>query len=148
MCHSMNEDHIILLPVDATKSLKLANTYRHALQHYIWEDALGYNIHPSVKLPKAPRIADVACGTGLWMFGIAQKNPTAWLDGFDISLEQSPPDAWLPKNVRVHDWSFVTDPPEEFIGAFDLVHVRLVGLQVKGDEPDILVNNLWKLMSE
>jgi hypothetical protein len=40
-------------------------TTRLNLQHYIWKEAMGYMLHPSIKIPSSNvLIADVGTGTG------------------------------------------------------------------------------------
>ena len=73
--------------------------------------------------------------------------PTVRLDGFDVSLDQCPPASWLPHNVKLHTWDIFTDPPQKFIGAFDVVHVRLITLVIKDNDPRQVISSLSKLLS-
>ncbi|PQE22943.1 UMTA methyltransferase family protein [Rutstroemia sp. NJR-2017a BBW] len=41
------------------------------LQHYLWKDALKFNIHPSIKISNESTIADVATGTAAWLLDVA-----------------------------------------------------------------------------
>jgi len=50
----------------------------------------------------------------------------AQLDASDISLALVPPKPDLPSNLSVRKWSFFDPVPEEWKGAFDLLHLRLV----------------------
>ena len=70
------------------------------------------------------------------------------LDGVDISLDQCPPKAWLPKNVELTTWNIFEDPPEGFVEAFDVVHVRLVTFVVRDNDPTPTILSLKKLLSK
>ena len=85
----------------------------------------------------------------IWLIDIARSlPPTVQFNGLDISLDQSPPAPWLPSNVKLQTWDFFTDPPESLVGQFDIVHVRLVMLVIKNNDPLIIIKNLWKLLSK
>lgn len=124
-----------------------ANT-RLTAQHYLWKDTLKFNLHPSVPVPpRDARIADVATGNGIWLLDLsAAVPPTTQLDGFDISLDQCPPSAWLPHNLKLHTWNAFDEPPPEFVWAFDIVHVRLVTVVIRENDPRPLLSNLCKLL--
>ena len=73
---------------------------------------------------------------------------TVQCDGLDISLDQCPPAPWLPANVKLQKWDMFSDPPEELVGQFDIVHVRLIMLVIKDNNPVPIIHNLWKLLSK
>ncbi|MCJ1421201.1 hypothetical protein MMC32_007563 [Xylographa parallela] len=115
-------------------------------QHYIWNQQLGYNLHPDIICPKdGARIADVATGTGMWLLEAARAYPNAQCDGFDISLAQCPPQIWLPNNVSLSIWDIFQEPPESFIGTYDIVHVRLLTLVIDHD-PVPVIKRIVKLL--
>ncbi|KAI9878027.1 MAG: hypothetical protein M1830_002147 [Pleopsidium flavum] len=118
------------------------------LQFFLWKNALQFNLHPDIPQPKANvRIADVATGTGIWLVDLASSlPPTVQLDGFDISLAQTPTPKWLPPNIKLHQWDMFTDPPAELVGQFDIVHVRLITLVIKDNNALPVINNLRKLL--
>jgi hypothetical protein len=112
------------------------------------------------------RIADVATGNGfvcsntwnlhdrvltprsIWLLDLARKLPsTTKLDGFDISLDQCPPQAWLPDNVDLHTWNLLEAPPAKFVGAFDVVHIRLITVAVQNNDPRPILASLHSLLS-
>jgi hypothetical protein len=116
------------------------------LQHYLWREALNFNIHPSVQLPKDPVIAEIAVGTGIWLIDVAREHPTAQLDGFDIDLSQAPHPHWLPSNVKLRQWNLFEDVPSDLIGKYDLVHLRLLVLVLSGVDTKPVLQNLLKLL--
>lgn len=65
--------------------------------------------------------------SSLWSIQVAQQfGPTCQVEASDVSLNLCPPDAVLPPNVRVRRWNFFDPVPQEWIGKFDVVHVRLI----------------------
>ncbi|KAG4032390.1 hypothetical protein MFRU_007g02940 [Monilinia fructicola] len=118
------------------------------LQFYLWRDALGFNIDPSIlpSLSKESVIADVASGTGIWLIDVSRQFPEAQLDGFDIVLRQSPHPAWLPPNVDVKYLNILGNIPDELIGKYDYVHTRLLVLVIEQKNPRPLIRNLLKLL--
>ena len=118
-------------------------------QHYIWLQELGYNIHPSIPVSsfgENPRIADVATGTGAWLLEVSRSHPTATCDGFDISLAQTPPAIWLPKNVSFSQWNMFEPPPADLANTYDIVHVRLVNVVIANKDPVSTIRNLAALL--
>ncbi|MCJ1261079.1 hypothetical protein MMC22_000943 [Lobaria immixta] len=119
------------------------------LQHYLWKAALKFNIHPSIPLPdpgQDARIADVATGTAIWLAEVAHELPNVQLDGFDIDLTQAPPKEWLPSNTRLRHWNIFDDTPDDLLGKYDIVHVRLIVLVVRNSDPRPVIRNLVKLL--
>ncbi|RYP55409.1 hypothetical protein DL769_010195 [Monosporascus sp. CRB-8-3] len=66
------------------------------------------------------------------------------LHGFDISLDQVGPKPWLPANIRMHIWNIFEEPPHQFVGYFDIVHVRLITVVIRGNDPRPVLANLTK----
>ncbi|GAM87321.1 hypothetical protein ANO11243_053440 [Dothideomycetidae sp. 11243] len=94
------------------------------------------------------KVADVATGNGIWLHDFARDKPASIeLHGFDISLDQVGPSPWLPANIRMHIWNIFEEPPAQFVGYFDIVHVRLITVVIKQNDPRPALKNLWKLLS-
>lgn len=115
------------------------------LQHYLWRETLGFSVHAAIKLPPNPVIADIACGTGLWLIDVSREVPDAQLHGIDMDLTQAPHQGWLPPNISLKQWDFFDEVPPEFVGKFDFVHVRLL-VMVLPDNPAPFVKRLFKLL--
>lgn len=128
----------------------LGRSYAAALrlnfQHYLWKESLHFCLHPSISVPVEARIADVATGTAIWLTDVARRYPTARLDGFDIDTSQAPPKQWLPSNTTVKMWNIFDDVPEQMIGVYDVVHVRLLVLVVQGSDPRNIIRNLLRML--
>lgn len=159
------------LPPPSADTYILGRDFRSAsrlnYEHYLWHETLGYNLHPTIasSLPSSSttttttlsesakeepsiRIADVACGTGIWLTRVAQSLPHAHLDGYDISLSQCPPRAWLPANTTLSEWDlFSPAPPQaEMLGRYDVVHVRLLLVVVRDEDPRPVIRSLLSLL--
>ncbi len=126
-------------------------------EHYLWKETIAFSLHPNIVLTtnnstgasegnQCALIADVACGTAIWLRDVAQTFPNAQLDGFDISLAQCPPAKWLPRNVTLRQWDLFSEPPAELLGRYDVVHVRLVFVVVENDDPRPLIRSLSRLL--
>ena len=122
-------------------------TTRLNCQFYLWKLELGFSLHPAIPEPHpGARIADVATGTGIWLLDVARELPGRLLDGFDISLIQTPPSAWLPKEITMRAWDMYTDVPTEMIGIYDIVHLRLLLLAVRNNDPAPIIANAAKML--
>ena len=93
-------------------------------------------------------MADVATGTGVWLFEVAREAPsTVQFDGFDISDEQFPHSSLLPENIRFHLQDATKEPPESMCGKYDVVHVRLLMAVIENNDPSIVLKHCKKLLS-
>lgn len=135
-----------------------AASTRLVAQHYLLRNVTGWSLHPQVtakwivegqSVPR--RIADVACGNGIWTLEQATSDLAGFsgleFTGFDISTAQFPhPDTW-PENVTFETWNIKEPPPERFRGCFDVVNVRLVIAAVeKAEEVHTIMHNLRELL--
>ena len=102
--------------------------------------------NPSTTNQPTLRIADLATGTAIWPLDIARTFPNAQVDGSDISLKQSPPAEWLPKNVSLSELDIYSDLPEKWRGIYDVVHLRLLLLVIRGNDPRPVLRNALKML--
>ena len=114
-------------------------------QYYLPEKSLHFNLHPSIPIPKDACIADLATRTAVWLTDISEY-PTAQLDGFVIKTSQAPCQECLPPNIRLKTWNVSDDVPEQMIGVYDVVHVRLLVSVVQNGDPRSLVRNFLKML--
>lgn len=84
----------------------------------------------------------------IWLFDLSRENASAQLHGFDISLAQCPPPEWLPSNVSIRKLDIYESLPEELVGQYDVVHVRLFLCVIKNNDPVPVLTNLLKMLSE
>ncbi|KAI0126778.1 hypothetical protein BJ170DRAFT_596347 [Xylariales sp. AK1849] len=139
-----------------------AASTRLNLQHYLWKEAQGFLIHPSIveELYKASEtgavekrhveVADLATGTGVWLLDLYRSKELQGIDlrlrGYDISPSWFPHKAWVPDSVEFGCSDLLSDPPPELYGVFDVVHLRLViSLTMKGD-PRRIIRHIQKVL--
>ncbi|PYI11226.1 hypothetical protein BO78DRAFT_403243 [Aspergillus sclerotiicarbonarius CBS 121057] len=139
----------IIGPKDSYALMRDCNaSSRLTAQHYLWKDLLGFLVHPDIDTRATDlRVADVATGNGIWLHDFARgKPPSVDLHGFDTSLDQVGPKQWLPANIHMHIWDMFENVPDEFVGYFDIVHVRLITVVVKNNDPRPILANLNRLL--
>lgn len=83
----------------------------------------------------------------IWLTDTHRELPEAQFEGFDISADQYPDEAWRPGAVSLHEWDAFQPPPNELAGKFDIVTVRLFLLVIRDRDPSDVVENLAKLLS-
>lgn len=69
------------------------------------------------------------------------------LVGLDADLHQSPPQGWLPPNVKMIQWDAFSEVPKDLFESFDVVVVRDFLLVVQDNDPTTLLQNILKLLS-
>ncbi|QKX59667.1 uncharacterized protein TRUGW13939_06807 [Talaromyces rugulosus] len=120
------------------------------LQHYLWKETLGYDLHPSAKVDAASEplhIADVGTGTGIFILSLARRLPKSCsFVGFDISDDQFPIHESIPENVSFRVADAMGEPPVELLGKFDIVHLRLFFCVVDKNDPLPAFNFCLKLL--
>ncbi|TVY92476.1 N-methyltransferase [Lachnellula willkommii] len=119
------------------------------LLFYLWKDAMGYILHPSIQMPgKEWRVADVGAGTGLWLTELAQIAPKdSQLDGYDISSDQFPAASLTPGNINFRISDAKMPPPEDLWESYDIVHIRLLSTIVDNGDPSPILQHCLKLLS-
>ena len=69
------------------------------------------------------------------------------LVGLDNDLRQSPPQVWLPSNVKMVQWDAFLEVPKDLFESFDVVVVRDFMIVVPENDPTALLQNILKLLS-
>ncbi|KAB8076139.1 hypothetical protein BDV29DRAFT_170835 [Aspergillus leporis] len=124
-------------------------------QFYLWKDSLHFNLHPTIPLPKNDstpiHIADVATGTGIWLFDLLRDPVTSryrslQLDGFDIDLKNAPGAEWLPPTVTLRELDLFDEVPSDLIGQYDIVHLRLLVLVVQKSDPLPIIQKVFQML--
>lgn len=124
-----------------------AATTRLNAQFWLWKHELGFNIHPSIPRPSSSAcIADVATGTGIWMLDASRELPDRQFYGFDISLQQCPPADWLPPSIQLQQWDIYGPLPPGFEGMFEVVHIRLLALVIRENNPSPLLQSVKQIL--
>ena len=94
-------------------------------------------------------IADVACGTGSWLVDVSRiMPPNTRLDGFDSSDINFPRDMQqFPRNVNLHVQNAKQNFSSEFVGKYDVVHIRLlVAALANESEWNLVTRNVLDLL--
>jgi SAM-dependent methyltransferase len=92
-------------------------------------------------------VADIATGTSIWLRELAQElSANSRLDGFDMDTSKFLAPSKLPGNVKLHKQNFFESFPQECEGVYDVVHVRLIWIAVRGDQWTPLAQALKKLL--
>ena len=97
------------------------------------------------------QILDFATGNGVWALDLASRLSSSMrkvqITCLDISEEQAPPPMIVPGNVTFGTHDVFDDVPEEYLGKFDLVHVRLMQVILfKPGAGNIVARNLARMI--
>ncbi|KAL9056096.1 MAG: hypothetical protein Q9162_003159 [Coniocarpon cinnabarinum] len=93
------------------------------------ERTVGYCVHPKIRPTLGPnaRIADIGTATGAWLEACNEELGTGiTLDGFDISDLNFPPPERTSPNVHFHIVDAKQPFAAQFLGQYDLVHIRFM----------------------
>ncbi|KAJ5903561.1 hypothetical protein N7504_005944 [Penicillium tannophilum] len=125
----------------------MAESERLELQYKAWQANIGYLLHPAIKQHDSMRIADIGTGTGIWLRDLADVLPhTCQLDGFDLSDAMFPSKDALPENISFHHQDLLLPFPDDFLGTYDLVNVRVMVVALSSHEWEPAVRNLMTLL--
>ncbi|KAL4811078.1 S-adenosyl-L-methionine-dependent methyltransferase [Aspergillus unguis] len=115
-------------------------------QFKAWQANIGYLLHPAIVQHGHMRIADVGTGTGIWLRELANVLPaSSQLDGFDLSDSMFSRDN-LQGNIKFYHQNFLEPFPEEFLGKYDVVNVRVMVVALSSYEWEPAVRNLMTLL--
>lgn len=92
----------------------------------------GYYLHPQIRLPAAPKIADVATGTSIFLQEIAIAIPSSQCVGFDISDSMFPAPDKRPGNLSLQLQDVKLPFPLKWHGYFDVCNVTIINAATKG----------------
>ncbi|KAK5988306.1 N-methyltransferase tcpN-like protein [Cladobotryum mycophilum] len=98
-------------------------------------------------LGRPPVIADIGTGTGIWLRHLATlMPPTSRMDGYDFDMSKFLNPEQLPPNIRLTYGDALRPFPAELLGAYDLVHVRLLAYGLKASQWETTAANLCTLL--
>ena len=120
------------------------------LQHELTKTNFDGNLlDPSIPTDNPDlRIADVACGTGVWALDLADRVPeSVKIDCLDINFDEAPPEAWLPGNVRYQQCDLREPIREDLLGQYDILHVRYIVMFVLDPDFQIILAKLMSMLS-
>ncbi|KAI1259441.1 hypothetical protein F5Y18DRAFT_433251 [Xylariaceae sp. FL1019] len=123
------------------------------LQHRLFDDImqntlLPPHIHSSItETSKAPKVLDLATGTGIWLTSVAKTlPPDSELVGLDFDTSKFPPAGSLPPNITLSKGNIFEPFPADLHGRFDVVNVRLILLALKVGDGTALMKNVMSLL--
>ncbi|CZR35768.1 hypothetical protein FPRO06_01835 [Fusarium proliferatum] len=121
------------------------------LQHDVFKDITRGDLPPVIwqhlKSVSAPKVADANTGTGIFLKELAARvTEEAQLDGFDIDTRKFHETTSLPANVKLQYGNVLEPFPKQYLGIYDLVHVKLLYAALKKDEWLQAVKNLKTLL--
>lgn len=128
-----------------------AELIRLTAQHYVASMRIGYLLHPEIaehisKISE-PRIADAACGPGLWALHVAERYADSQVTALDVSNKLFPEVDLRPCNVEfgIVDLLDVHRTPQ-YLCKFDVVHVRLLLASARLAEPQQWLRGLQAML--
>lgn len=115
------------------------------IQHEYMISCQGYYLHPDIEVPDTgARIAELCTGTAIFLREVAAAYITAEFHGFDISDKMFPQE--IPDNVQLHVADVKKPFDENWLGYFDVVHVRLIEAAMRKEEWAPLLRNIITLL--
>jgi hypothetical protein len=72
--------------------------------------------------------------------------PSVRIDGFDVSFDQCPRPQWLPENTSIRKVDLYGPLPEDLVGVYDVIHLRLFLVVIRDDDPVPVLRNLLKML--
>ncbi|KAF5568750.1 methyltransferase domain-containing protein [Fusarium napiforme] len=121
--------------------------FQHCIFNTLIRGDLPTVIWQHLKSLPAPKVADANTGTGIFLKELAPKlTREAQLDGFDIDTRKFHDPSSLPANVRLQYGNVLEPFAKEYLGTYDLVHVKLLYAALKKDEWLQAVKNLKTLL--
>lgn len=126
------------------------------LQHYLFQNTLGYVLEPRIQKQyssaKTVRVADLACGNGVWLSDLAdvlsaQGGVTAELEGFDKNPVNFPAAKYLSSSINLKELDILAKPlPQELVGVYDIVHIRAFCSIIRNEDIGPLVSTALSLL--
>ncbi|GIC94481.1 class I SAM-dependent methyltransferase [Aspergillus udagawae] len=105
--------------------------------------------HLAIKKDEPLQIADVATGTGQWLLDVYRQLPefsSSRFMGFDVSSALFPPPDDLPAQIALHGHDIRRPFAADFIGAFDVVHVKFLKYAFRKTEWEVVLRNVIALL--
>jgi SAM-dependent methyltransferase len=148
---SQEKDEYIFTRSSWMESARLS--YQHTAYSDLYGGPLDGKIVSQLKLSEHPpngsrlQILDLACGNAIWTMDVATRYPYAQVTGLDISTDAFPAEEIRPKNVSLAVMDALGEIPAEYVGKFDVVHIRLLmSVLLKPGAIDVAIRNIVKLI--
>jgi ubiquinone/menaquinone biosynthesis C-methylase UbiE len=119
-------------------------------QHRLFDDMMQNDLlpqHIASSLPTHPKILELATGTAIWLTEMAKTlPPNAEFVGLDFDTSKFPSASSLPPNITLRKANMYEPFPDDLLGKFDVVNVRLILFALKEGTGLDLVKNLMTLL--
>ncbi|KAI0547521.1 hypothetical protein F4679DRAFT_586395 [Xylaria curta] len=122
-------------------------------QHHLFDDIMQNDLlppHIASSLDTSstpPKIIEIATGSAIWLLDIAKTfSPDAELVGIDFDTSKFPSASDLPPNITLRQANMFESFPNDLVGKFDVVNVRLIVFALKEGCGIELVRNLMTLL--
>ena len=153
MTSSYERPYVLSYRRDNIEEDRRLDLQHEAIKHAILD---GQLIHPSVPITELKgAIADLGCGTGVWLDDVANtfftgehtmKGESPMLIGFDMNAHAFNPNSATGVQLVEHD---CTEPFDtRYIGKFDLVNIRGLAFALPRESFSRLVENAVQLLSQ
>ncbi|KAF2161500.1 hypothetical protein M409DRAFT_28228 [Zasmidium cellare ATCC 36951] len=104
-------------------------------------------LEPCIPPPTSScRVADVACGTGVWSLELSEEVGPVGIEGLDISLKDVPSAEFTPAHVSFHQFDLLQELPAEMTGRFDIVNIQFVMLFIKDSNFSSALHRLLQML--
>ena len=146
-----------------------AASARLTFQHHLYKQRYGFLLHPTIASAlgfdggiaqhvransnnEPLQVLDFAGGNGIWALDLASSLPDdlkkkVQITCLDISDAQFPPRVMCPDNVTFGTHDVFDEVPEDYVGKFDLVAVRLLTPALfKPGSKELATRNLVKMV--
>ena len=80
-------------------------------------------------------------GQTIGSLALLHQYPHAHITASDVSLSQTPSREWLPPSMEVCEWDFYTPVPQQWVGRFDVVHIRLALLAIRSNDTSTVLES-------
>ena len=64
-----------------------------------------------------------------------------------MDICQYPPKEWLPSNVTMRALDAFSEVPDDLVGIYDIVHLRLFACVIKDNNPEPVLANVIRMLS-
>ncbi|KAI0195669.1 S-adenosyl-L-methionine-dependent methyltransferase [Xylaria flabelliformis] len=122
-------------------------------QHRLFDDIMQNDLLPPQVASSLdasstpPKIVEIATGSAIWLLDIAKTfSPDAELVGIDFDTSKFPSASDLPPNITLRQANMFEPFPNDLVGKFDVVNVRLIVFALKEGYGIDLVRNLMTLL--
>ncbi|KAJ5489788.1 hypothetical protein N7539_004678 [Penicillium diatomitis] len=161
MSESDHAPHTYILTRTKTEAQRIARSLDR--QYDAWQANIKYLLHPAITIYDHARVADIGrywncimdgqmtdcsnIASWIWLRDISRELPSSCqLQGFDISAARFPDRQTLFSNVTLFEHDMFKPFAEDFMGDYDVVHVRLMIVALSSNQWAMAVQDLMTFL--